>query len=140
MEAIYSSETSVDFQCTTRRYIPEESDFNGSSVCKQEPVGFLFIYGLFNDAVSPSNYKASNDGLISESWIDDNLEENDRGLFKNTTRAFLHRDSVKTRICQKGDLQLTQQSGRGKQKHCLMLSARGSPAVSRLCGRRLVYW
>jgi hypothetical protein len=25
MEAIYSSETSVDFQRTTRRYIPEDS-------------------------------------------------------------------------------------------------------------------
>jgi hypothetical protein len=26
MEAMYSSETSVEFQCTTRRYVPEERE------------------------------------------------------------------------------------------------------------------
>jgi hypothetical protein len=40
MEAIYSSETSVDFQWNTRRYIPEDSTLNfKSSVPHREHIG-----------------------------------------------------------------------------------------------------
>jgi hypothetical protein len=50
MEAICSSETSVDTQRTTRRYIPEDSTL-------------LFIYGLLQDAINSPAYTVSNGGI-----------------------------------------------------------------------------
>jgi uncharacterized membrane protein len=35
---------------------------------------YLFIYGLFNDAVSGSYYNALNNSMINEQWIRKNME------------------------------------------------------------------
>jgi hypothetical protein len=41
---------------------------------------YLFVYGLFNDAVSSSDYIASNDGMINEYWIGKDMEGSGIGL------------------------------------------------------------
>jgi hypothetical protein len=51
MEAILSSETSVDTQRTTRRYIPEDGTLNNHRCenlrsCKNKPVWFLLFWDL----------------------------------------------------------------------------------------------
>jgi hypothetical protein len=51
MEAARTSETLVNFYQATRSYNPEDSHLG-------------FIYDLFNDAVSSSDYLAPNDNMI----------------------------------------------------------------------------
>jgi hypothetical protein len=40
-------------------------------------IHFLFNYGLFNKAVSSSDYTASTDRMISEKWIGKDTEGSD---------------------------------------------------------------
>jgi hypothetical protein len=50
MEVIYSSETSVDFQRTTRRYIPEDSTLQ-----------ITIAFGWFRLGISGGSYEARNE-------------------------------------------------------------------------------
>jgi hypothetical protein len=55
MEAVSTSETSVNFYQTTRRNIPEDRHLPSRRREKLKPYlisCILFIYGLFNDAVN----------------------------------------------------------------------------------------
>jgi hypothetical protein len=65
MEAICSSETSVETQRTTRRHIPED-DILHKHRCENLK-SYIFIYGSFNRAVSSQDYTASNNimGLLN---------------------------------------------------------------------------
>jgi hypothetical protein len=65
MEAISSSETSAETQRTTRRHIPEDDtlSFLFSNYLSRI---YLFIYGLFNGAVSSQNYITSACRVIDE--------------------------------------------------------------------------
>jgi hypothetical protein len=68
MEAVYSVETSADFELTTRRYIPEESKLNNhrcenlmSCINGTSPLIFLQGFSLLDDiTVSSANTSASN--------------------------------------------------------------------------------
>jgi hypothetical protein len=55
MQAVRTSETSVNINLTTRRYIPEYS--------KRQP-----IHGLFNNASDSSDCTMLNDRMIKEMW------------------------------------------------------------------------
>jgi hypothetical protein len=94
VEAICSSETSVDFQRTTQCYIPEDSTLHNhrcenlksyirnilyySIFIGHCPVSVsfnplhlidfirIFKYGLFNDVMSISGYTASSDMMMSK--------------------------------------------------------------------------
>jgi hypothetical protein len=68
MEAARTSETLVNFYQTTRRYNPEDSHLRTH---RRENLRsyliltyFISVRDLFNDAVSISDYIASNDGII----------------------------------------------------------------------------
>jgi hypothetical protein len=44
--------------------------------------------GLFNDAISGSDYRTSNDRVDNERWVGKGLEGNGRGIFQSTLPAF----------------------------------------------------
>jgi hypothetical protein len=52
----------------------------------------LFIYGLFNDAFSRSDYTASDDKMINEWSVDKHFGWICRGLFQDDVPAFALRD------------------------------------------------
>jgi hypothetical protein len=85
MEATYSSKTSVDFQLTTRRYIPEDSRVHNHRCGNfKSYVFFSFSFGLFND-VNSSGYIVTNGGMWDE-WIGKDLEGSGRGLIEGPLR------------------------------------------------------
>jgi hypothetical protein len=53
---------------------------------------YLFIIGLFNDAVHSPDYTASNESIISESWIGKDVEGSGRGLMWGTIPEFTWKD------------------------------------------------
>jgi hypothetical protein len=53
MEAVRTSETSVYSNETTRRYIPEDSNLHTRH--RKDLKSHIFVYSLFNDALSVSN-------------------------------------------------------------------------------------
>jgi hypothetical protein len=57
---------------------------------------FLFVYGLFNDAVSSSDYIAWNDRMINERWIGKDVEGSGRGLIEASIPVFFLEELRKT--------------------------------------------
>jgi hypothetical protein len=53
------------------------------------------MYDFFNDAVSWSRCKASNDSMISDLWIGKNVEGRGRGLIWGINAVFAWRDGGK---------------------------------------------
>jgi hypothetical protein len=58
---------------------------------------FLFICGLFNGAVNISDYVSSNDSMLREIWIGEDVEEVCHGQIWGTIRECVWRDCSKPR-------------------------------------------
>jgi hypothetical protein len=70
MEAVRTSETQVNFNVTTRHYIPEDSNTSYSPPWEPEISHFiLFACSLFNDAFSVSQTIVSNEIMIRDKCI-----------------------------------------------------------------------
>jgi hypothetical protein len=63
MEAVSTSETSVNFYKTTRRNNPEDSHIYTR---RENLKSRLLIYGLFNGNYNSSAYRASNDRMTGD--------------------------------------------------------------------------
>jgi hypothetical protein len=94
MEPICWSETSVDTQRTTRRYIPEDGTLHNNRCenLKSYTMFILFIHVLLNEIVSSSDYITPNGRTISKYWIREDLEGRGRDVVWGTVVKFARID------------------------------------------------
>jgi hypothetical protein len=89
-DAVWFSETSANFSCITRHHIPEYNTLH-SHRCENLRSNWLYLYGLFHDALISSDHIVSNGTMINRWWIGKDVEGSGSDEVWGINPEFTHR-------------------------------------------------